>query len=45
MPEGENASYDQLKPLIGEINQIVKEDWKTKMTDLDNYQSGDDYNR
>ena len=44
MPKGDNASYDELKPVVDEMNQIVKRDWESKMTDLESYQPGDNYN-
>ena len=44
IPSGDNASYDELKPIVDEINQMVKRDWESKMTDLESYQPGDNYN-
>ena len=44
IPEGDNAAYDTLKPIVEEINQIVKQDWRNKMTDIESYKAGDDYN-
>ncbi len=38
-----DLSYAELKPIVKEINQIVKADWIGKMTDLENYQIGDSY--
>ena len=43
IPDIANASYDELKPVVNEINQIVKQDWVSRMTDLDSYQPGDNY--
>ena len=43
MPGGDNASYDELKPVVDEINKVVKQDWENKMTDLKSYHPGDNY--
>ena len=43
MPDLENASYEEIKPVVNEINQIVKRDWESRMTDVDSYQPGDSY--
>ncbi len=43
IPDFENASYEEIKPVVNEINQIVKRDWESRMTDVDSYQPGDSY--
>lgn len=43
MSGGDIASYEELKPVVDEINQAVKRDWESRMTNLESYQPGDNY--